>query len=237
MQRSVRALSDIVELYTVQEEGAEDMGAPRKNRAERLDKIIQFIWDYQDRHAGLSPTLEVIGRHVGISAQAIGYYITILVDEGRLDRITVRPFRGRIIESNKQNQKAIDRFKRLREKMDEHHAEERDRIREEQERLARADQREKDRTAALALVETKPEVESIPSSFNVSERPAIARNWERQMHPETMTTMERYDQAQADLKSVNKEIRMMMPRLLKVADERDLVLELVNRGYRVDKVR
>lgn len=240
MPRSVRDLRDLPLLYVVR--GENEMGAPKKTRAELLDKMIQFIWDYQDRHNGETPMLNVVGRHVGVEHAGVGYYINLLVDEGRLSRIGARPFRVTITE-HKENQKAIDRFKRIRERLERADEAERQRIRNEQEHLRESEQRAEDSTAALNLVgddtvvadRSKTEVEVTP--FRMSEVGKVARNWGRQSHSEAMTPIERFDDAQARVREVNREVKAMMPKLLKITDERDLVFELVSRGYRVDKVR
>jgi hypothetical protein len=237
MPGSVRDLRDLPLLYVVK--GEDDMGAPKKTRAELLDKIIQFIWDYQDRHGGDTPQQNVVARHVGVDPGGIGYYIAILVDEGRLNKISPRPFRVTITD-HKDNQKAIDRFKRIRERLERADALERDRIREEQGQLRETEQRETDRSAALALVAEAPAPAS--SDTVVVERPAIARNWDRQLQPpaakhETEDRLDQFTDAHARVREINKEVKAMMPKLLKITDERDLVFELVSRGYRVDKVR
>lgn len=236
----VHDFRDIPLLFT---EGEDKMGAPKKTRAELLDKIIQFIWDYQDKHAGDSPKLEVIGRHVGIKAEGVGYYAAILVDEGRLNRISVRPFRATILE-HKDNKRAIDRWKRLRARVEEADAREREQIRERQGAEQITDQRQTDRAAALALVGDTVVAESPPPSpspeARTFERPAIARSWDRQMgtgqqqDPDAVK-VERFNEAQSRVREVNREVKALMPKLLKIADERDLVFELISRGYTVKK--
>lgn len=236
----VRDLRDIPLLFT---EGEDEMGAPKKTRAQLLDKIIQFIWDYQDRHNGETPKLEVIGRHVGVAPSGMGYYAGILVDDGRINRISVRPFRA-TLTTHKDNQRAIESFKRLRDRIERANEHEREQIRERQEQERVTEQRVADKSAVFAAAGDTV-VDTLPVQTTVAplERPAIAKNWDRQMGlaPHSQTAdgqkLDAFDDAQARLRAVNKEVKSMMPRLLKIADERDLVFELVSRGYRVDKVR
>lgn len=239
MATKVRALSDIVDLF-VMEEGEKNMGGPKKTRAELLDKMVQFIWDYQDRHGGDTPRVNVIERHLNIANAGGGYYIAILVDQGRINKISSHPFRVTITD-HPLNLKAIDRFKKIRERLERADENERKQIRERQEREAAEEQRATDHNAALALVgqpHSDTVVADTPAPVKVFERPAIARSWERQMDPNSETDrLTEFTNAHTRVREINKEVKALMPKLLRIADERDLVFELLSRGYRVDKVR
>jgi hypothetical protein len=236
----VHDFRDIPLLFT---EGEDKMGAPKKTRAELLNKIVQFIWDYQQKHNGETPALGVIGTHVGVKAEGMGYYAAILVDEGRIDRIGVRPFRVSITD-HKENKRAITSYQRLLAKKEQHEAEERDRIRERQGEERVAEQRTSDRETVLAaasdtVVDDRPPPSKAPET-RTFDRPAIAGAWERQtgtgpqQDPDALK-VERFNDAQARVREVNREVKALMPKLLKIADERDLVFELISRGYTVKR--
>jgi hypothetical protein len=233
----VRDFRDIPLLFT---EGEGKMGSVRKTTPERLDKIIQFTWEYQQKHNGETPTLEVIGRHVGVAAQGMGYYATMLVDAGRIDRISVRPFRATINMHHPANVKAIERYKRLLAKKEEHEENERQRIRNEQDHVRASEQLTSDREAifevagagtvvadrAEAEVRHAPETRSFMASDNRPPAP---------MQDPDVAKVHRFNEAHSEVRAANRDIRQLMPRLLKIADERDLVMELINRGYTVKK--
>lgn len=242
MAAAVRDFSDIPLLFVV-DEGEKKVPGQRKTTPEKLDKIIQFVWDYQDKHNGITPTLENIGRHVGISGQGTGYFVNILIDDGRLNKISGRPFRATIVEDHPKNRSAIMRFKRIREKIEQAEEAERNRIREEQAQLVRADQREADKQALFSAVEPAQVRDEVTAEVKTMERPAIATAWEEQtdtrqrpLSPEAQT-VQRYSDAETRRREVTREVKQMMPKLLKVADERDLVYELVTRGYTVSRQR
>jgi hypothetical protein len=229
----VRSFDDIPLLFV--SEGEEEMGATRKKTPERLDKIIQLIWDYQDKHNGETPTMTFIGNHIGVQATGVGYWINLLVDDGRLDRISSRPFRTTITEHPK-NKSAIDRWKRLRAIKERDEEAERDRIREEQARTAQTEQRERDRATVL---EAAVDQVAAPSQRPPSEMEI----WERQTgrtptKPDPLIgAIDSYATKRSDYYAAQRAVKAEMPKLLKIADERDLVLELVNRGYTVAKNR
>jgi hypothetical protein len=209
-------------------EGEEDMGAPRKTRAELLDKIIQFIWDYQDKHSGTTPKMGVIGNHLGNAGTSINYYIALLVEEGRLNKISSHPFRATITDVPA-NKSAISRFKKLRERMDAADARERERIRENQEHERENEQRASDREAALALISDVSEAPTVSSA------PMPAR---RTVSPDPIiAAVDSYSRNRSDYYAAQKAVKAEMPKLLKIADERDIVFELVSRGYTVAKNR
>lgn len=222
MLRSVKSLDDIPELFVTK--GENEMGWTRKNTPEKLDKIIQFIWDYQDKHNGDTPNVSVIGRHVGIDPTGMGYWITMLVDQGRLDKISSRPFRA-TITPNPKNASAIDRFKRIRERIAQSEAEERDRVRAEQDEQRQREQTLENRNAALSLSEPAVLSETVTAEVVHDDR----------VQPDDR--LFKFTDAHARVREVNREVKALMPKLLRVADERDLVFELLTRGYRVDKVR
>jgi hypothetical protein len=233
MKHGVHDFRDIPLLFV---EGEVDMGAPKKTRAELLDKIIQFIWDYQDKHNGETPSQVLIERHAGIHTNGGSYYMAMLVDEGRLNKISSRPFRVTITE-HPANKKAIDRFKRFRERMERADEAERQRIREEQEHNAVAEQRQSDRDAVFASADDTMVVEDRPAP--APERPAIPleNRGEHQTIAPLVAKAARYVDTNDQHRVALRELKTEMGRLIKLADERDLVFELVGRGYTVSKTR
>ena len=122
----VRALDEIPHLFLETAEGEEIM--PNwKRTEERLDKAIQFIWNYQRLHGGDTPKMLTIGQNIGINDWKTGtsYFIAKLVDAGRLDKISSQPFRASINMNHPKNRSAIHRFQRLLEKQEQAEAEER----------------------------------------------------------------------------------------------------------------
>jgi hypothetical protein len=164
-----------------------------------------------------------------------------LVDEGRINRIGVRPFRA-TITNHIANTRAIDRWKRLRARLEAADAAEREQIRERQERERAAEQHQSDKEAVFAVAADSVVVDK-PSTDRVPERAASAVNWGRQTGPEPQPTspeaqsIQRFTDTQSRVREVNREVKAMMPRLLKIADERDLVFELISRGYTVCRGR
>lgn len=245
----VHSFADIPQLYVI--EGESTMGATRKNTPERLDKIIQSIWNFQDRHKGSTPTLTMIENEVGIAPQGGGYWINMLVDQGRLDKISGRPFRVTITD-HPANTKAIEHFKGIRRKMDEHDEQERDRIRQDQERLRRADEREQSRQAVFAAMEDAAAGPSPTATVLQDERPTVNNSRPLLLtkkveapvvepHVETPVesthedAVERFTRTRTEARDASKAVKAAMPQMLKVADTRDLVYELVERGYVVSK--
>jgi hypothetical protein len=220
--RRVKDFSDIPLLFA---EGENDMGAPKKTRAELLDKFIQFVWDYQQKHNGETPTLVTVGQNIGIKGGGEGYYTSILIDEGRLNRISVRPFRATITDHPK-NTSAIGRYKRLLAKKEAFEAAERERIRAEQASNAEASQRAEDKEAVFAAISDSVDVQKAPAL--AEERPAIP------LAP-LVKVADRYVGASDQYRAAQRALKTEMPRLIKFADERDLVFELLNRGYTVKK--
>lgn len=231
MAQAVRDFKDIPHLFVV--EGESDVTGQRKSTPEKLDKIIQFLWDYQQKHNGESPNQTVIGRHVGINENGIGYWLSLLIDDGRLSKISGRPFRATITEHPK-NTKAIDRFKRLLVYKEEMEAKERERIREKQAQEADADQRNNDKNALFENTSPPPadrETTLVPQLVAVRERPVV------QEADNTKDRLDRFVDAHAQVRAIDRDVRELMPKLLKVASERDMVYELVLRGYTVTKGR
>lgn len=216
------------------------MGATYKRTHEKLDKIVQFIWDYQRQHNGETPKQVTIGTHIGLTNPAIStsYFIAKLVDEGRLHKISARPFRATINDDHVQNKKAINSWKRLLAAREEAEEQERQRIREQQ---AKHFQQE-DRTAVFEAVEA----EQVPASRVHDARPTEPRTpaplpsqaW-REPTPQAINgevdTVFRFNQARTELRDAQKAIKAAMPQMIKVAETRDLLSEIIERGYVVSK--
>jgi hypothetical protein len=235
--RGVKDFSDIPLLFV---EGEVDMGAPRKTRAEKLDQIIQFIWDYQDKHEGATPSQTLITRQCGLVSGGGFYYINLLIDEGRLNKIASNPFRATITD-HKDNKRAIERFQRIRKLREQEEERERDQIRERQAQEAETGQRADDKQALLETVTDTAVAEDRsppPSPTPAPERPLTYL--EKHMGPQVAPLIgkaDRYVTASEQYRTAQRELKTEMPRLIKFADERDLVFELVSRGYTVSKAR
>jgi hypothetical protein len=248
----VKALDDIPLLYlrNDNEEGEEKMGYERKNTPERLDKMIQFIWDYQRRHDGDSPKMVTIGTHIGVSSPetATTFWINKLIDEGRLNKISSRPFRVTITE-HPANTKAIERFKRVLVARENAEEQERQRIRERQETDRQREQHEADRQAVFAAAEAEVTAETPPAAVLQDARPTVptplpsrafapraeVTRREPQVNDDHGDRVSRYVDARRDLQAAQREIKTAMPQMIKVAETRDLVHELLERGYVVSK--
>lgn len=232
----VKDLKDIPYLFvTEREEGKErKMGFTRKSTPERLDKIICTIWDYQQKHNGETPTMTFIGNQIGVHAQGMGYWINMLVDEGRINRIGERPFRATITD-HKDNTKAISRFISLRGRKEALEAEERDRIRERQEEERRSEQLRTDHAKVLdaAKAELVP-VQEAYSEVSAPER-SLPTPVERPAMFADATAFGSYDAARKQLRDEGRRLKPLMPSVIKLAETRDLMLELIERGYQVSK--
>lgn len=199
------------------------MGATRKSTPERLDKMIQFIWDYKRQHNGETPSQMLIGKQIAVDPTGVGYWVSLLVAEGRLHKISPRPFRCMIIDSHPKNKDAIRRFERILARVESEHAAERDGIRAEQARNGATEQAESDTNAALEMVDAaKADVVPAPTVPVVT---LPTRNFD----PEP------YRAARAVLVDRQKEIKSMLPVWVKLAETRDLLCELVERGYAVSR--
>jgi hypothetical protein len=226
MASAVRDFKEIPLLFV--KEGDEEVTGRRKTTAEVLDKIIQFIWDYKQRHNDETPAASVVERHVGgVGRGSIYYFMSMLVDEGRLNKISSKPFRV-TISSHPKNASAIERFKRLLAKKEQVEAEERDRIRAEQEQTREVEQREADRQALFSATAVS---DNANAEVAVKERPAPSTQ------DAIIPATERFLNAGREYRAASRDLKMDMPRLLKIADERDLVYELVSRGYTVARTR
>lgn len=243
---AVKDLKDLPWLFD--KEGVTDMGATRKTTPERLDKIIQFIWDYQDKHNGETPRMTTIGNHIGVmGAGSMTYWINMLVDSGRLNKISSLPFRASINMDNRDNQKAIERFKRIRKQIDAHDAEERERIRAKQEYERKQAEQEEARQAVFAAAEAETaaatpavvatqDVEPRPRTTEPLTRTAIASFTGRtEQPPANDDSIFRFERARSELRDAQKAVKQAMPAMIKVAETRDLVHELLERGYVVSK--
>jgi hypothetical protein len=113
--------------------------------------------------------------------------------------------------------------------MDAADARERERIRENQEHERENEQRASDREAALALISDVSEAPTVSSA------PMPAR---RTVSPDPIiAAVDSYSRNRSDYYAAQKAVKAEMPKLLKIADERDIVFELVSRGYTVAKNR
>ena len=216
-----------------------------KRTEERMDKAIQFIWNYQRYHGGDTPNMVTIGQNIGISDWKTGtpYLIARLVGEGRLDKISSRPFRATINMNDPKNKAAIHRFQRLLEKQEQAEAEERQRILERQ----NTDRILKQRQEMSAAVTPETQKSSAARSRDAS--PSTAALWhhhgtgggqlaqaiEAERNGENVDTICRFNEARISLRDAEKLIRQAMPQMIKVAATRDLLNELVERGYVVSK--
>jgi hypothetical protein len=207
-------------------EGEKKMGATRKTTPEVKDKIIQFLWDYQDKHNGDTPAQVVIGRHSGINPSGIGYWLGLLIDDGRLNKISSNPFRATITDHPK-NKSAIERFKRLRQRIEDANEREREQIRQRQAEDAQTEQLQQDRAAVFAAA---PTVEALPA-------PVAGNNGAPVVAAPEVQAIDRLARTRGDYLHAQKAVKSEMPKLLKIADERDLVFELISRGYTITKVR
>lgn len=243
MASKVKDFHDIPYLFLT--EGVSDMGSTRKSTPEKLDKIIQFVWDYQDKHNGETPAINLIERQFNIAHQGGGYWVNLLVDAGRLNRISTRPFRATITE-HKDNRKAIDRFKQIRARIEQAEAAERDRIRARQEE----DRRTEDHNAVLEAM-TIPEPAPTRTVDYEAERnnaavptpaiplPAVVEQTHEgtrdTLEPHVEDTVEKFTRSRAETRDATRALKPAMPQLIKIAETRDLMFELIERGYHVSK--
>lgn len=230
MASAVRDLRDIPLLFV--NEGEEKMTGLRKTTPEILDKIIQFIWDYKQKNNDVTPAASVVERNVGnMASGSIYYFMTMLVNDGRLNKISSKPFRVTITDHPK-NTKAIERFKRLLAKKEEFEAQERERIRAEQEKSRTDEERERDRQALFSAVEPAPaQRDENRGEVVVMERPPVP------VETALRSNVDRFLGTSAEYRAASRDLKKDLPKLLKIADERDLVYELVSRGYTVSRQR
>ena len=210
-----------------------------------MDKVIQFIWNYQRLHGGETPRMVTIGQNIGIKDWKTGttYFITKLVDEGRLDKISSQPFRATITMSHPKNRSAIQRFQRLIEKQEQAEAEERQGIRERQETDRILASRQEVFAAASAELREVPAIgidnarapTRAPGPDQEPHRQQLISVVEPQRNGENIDTILRFNEARASLRDAEKVIRQAMPQMIKVAATRDLLNELVERGYVVSR--
>jgi hypothetical protein len=203
-----------------------------KRTEERMDKAIQFIWNYQRYHGGDTPNMVTIGQNIGISDWKTGTPYLI-----------ARPFRATINMNDPKNKAAIHRFQRLLEKQEQAEAEERQRILERQ----NTDRILKQRQEMSAAVTPETQKSSAARSRDAS--PSTAALWhhhgtgggqlaqaiEAEGNGENVDTICRFNEARISLRDAEKLIRQAMPQMIKVAATRDLLNELVERGYVVSK--
>lgn len=243
----VKSLRDLPKLFA-KPERTKTMGVTRHKTPERLDKIIQFIWNYQRNHAGESPpSLKMISENLP-EIISMRWYIGLLEQEGRLEIVGVRPLKVVINRDHPKNKAAINRFMKLLERAEALEAaaapqpvtveEEHQAIVAREAETATADQVETDHLSEQEFHDWAAEKEE-PSLET------MLHNWgEAPPAQDTVRTMEEHQlsrsitratEAQRTLDRENTVIGSAMPQLLKIADTRDLLSELVERGYVVSK--
>lgn len=186
------------------------MGYTRKNTPERLDKLVQFIYHYQQQHAGETPSRSVIANNTDIPADSVSWFIKLLVDDNRLERISNKPWRVRLLEHPK-NRAAIRRLEKA---------------------LAAATEAEQ---AAAANVPADEPLEAPPVATSdaapVPPTPAPAENYPPQHGMnwnEAATIIARHG---GDLDLIASTF------IIRTAKNGDLLAELIDRGYTVSKTR
>jgi hypothetical protein len=244
--RRVNDLKDIHEIFI--EEKEQDMGATRKKTPEMLDKMIQFIWDYQQKNKGATPSMIQTAREVGINPSSTYYFFDLLVNEGRINKISSHPFRV-TVTGHKDNTKAVQRFLKIRDLKEKAEAEERDRIRATQEAERVTETREADRQALFAAPADASEQDPLGATGATTTLPpqetkrSVARIEAEAYEEPPADVMDAFREAVAALpKAVTKRFNVKfevqkpaMPQLIKTADTRDLVLELIERGYSISQ--
>lgn len=109
MPNSVHGFHNLPELFGGKAEFI--MGFTHKNTAERLDKFIQCIWHYQQLNNGDTPKQSVIANELGFPEGRVSHYLNLLIKDDRIERISARPWRVRILEHPK-NRAAIRRLQK-----------------------------------------------------------------------------------------------------------------------------
>lgn len=83
------------------------MGFTRKNTADKLDKIVQFVHHYQTLHPGDTPSMKAIANELDVHPGSVTWFLNLLIDDNRVEKISHgRPLRLRILDHPK-NKRAI----------------------------------------------------------------------------------------------------------------------------------
>lgn len=208
--KSVRHLSDILQLYkspTTTNLEYNQMGYPRKTRAATLNRIIEFIWSYQQTHHGDTPTTAVSARELELSSSSLHYYLGVLAESGRIDRVSIRPPRI-FITQHPLNLEVMQTWVA------------------KQPAVADAQLTEK-RAALQSTVEPAANVPS-SSAENVAV-PAQPTPLAEAINARTAL--------QAQLTNTTEWLKPNMRDLLPLTDTRDLIFELISRGYAIEQSR
>lgn len=213
MEPHVKDMRDLAQLFTTKE-GGDDMLKMFKKTPARLDAIIQAIWHYQHIHNGLTPPVGLIETESDIPFGAFRHYRTILENSGRLDMISTRPFRAIIKSQEPHNKAAIARKRRELEKL------------------------------GIAPHQIAPELpfKGCPDEFESAQpaqdpRVTLVAESVPSIDTATVAAASQWSDASDAFLDAKAKVRQLLPRLLKVAEVRDLIHELVERGYVVSKGR
>lgn len=213
MEPHVKDMRDLAQLFATKE-GGDDMPTLFKKTPARLDAIIQVIWHYQHINNGLTPPVGLIETESDIPFGAFSHYRTILENSGRVDIISRRPFRAIIKSQEPHNKAAIARKRRELEKL------------------------------GLAPHQIAPELpfKGCPDEFE-SAQPAqdpqatLVAESVPSIDTAMVAAASQWSDASDAFLDAKTKVRQLLPRLLKVAEVRDLIHELVERGYVVSKGR
>lgn len=235
---TVKAFSDLLMIY----EKENEMGrVAAKEIPIRKDKIVQFVWDYQQKHDGDTPHMGLIGNMLDIVPTAARNWVARLVDDDRVELISTNPLRIRLLDHPK-NTAAIERYKRLLAAKEKHEESEREQIRNRQQHEAKEAKKTADReavlneplsdeereTAAKRIIEAQRNGRDIPTATTetttMTTTPAT---------PDVVDRVNSYARTAMDLTQEETLMRAVMPELLPLADDRDLVMEMLKRGYAV----
>jgi Mn-dependent DtxR family transcriptional regulator len=207
---------------------------PAKKTLIALDKMVQFIWDYQQKNGGDTPKLTTIAQNAGVTnPSSATIFMNRLIDDGRVNKISSMPFRVTLTD-HPANRRAIESFKRLRAAKETFEAQERDRIRARQTEEAAITQLEQDKQALFTAADTqlmeKPAtVPTMEQPYGKTEQEPVART------TDPHAAVARFLAARQETTLANKDLKRVMPQLVKVADTRDLMVELIERGDVVSK--
>ena len=213
MEPHVKDMRDLAQLFATKE-GRDDMPKMFKKTPARLDAIIQVIWHYQHINNGLTPPVGLIETESDIPFGAFKHYRTILENSGRLDMISTRPFRAIIKSQEPHNKAAIARKRRELEKL------------------------------GLAPHQLEPELpfQGRPDEFEPTQpeqdpRVTLVAESVPSIDTAMVAAASQWSDASDAFLDAKAKVRQLLPRLLKVAEVRDLIHELVERGYVVSKGR
>lgn len=237
MGNCVKTFEEIPFLFSDNEE-ENDMADGRKGHTKikkkdipaHKDRIIQFIWDYQQKHSGDTPTNTAIAQHMGQTPGPMRLWLNRLYDDKRIDIIATNPLRITVLDHAK-NTNAIERFKRLSKMREEHEEREREQIRERQAQDKAAEE-------AMAEQERRNAVSAELLGNTLNEAPPKADFEMPQTRPANDPVSDAvvgYTRAARASEEMEPYIKAVMHRLLPLAESRDMVAELVERGYTVTK--